>query len=78
MNIDKLTHASICLDNALEEVFKGNTEKAQEYIRKAKKVWSGLNEVQNNATNGSLYFTRTSNYVRRKTISNRESKRPIW
>jgi len=36
MNIDKLTHASICLDNALEEVFKGNTEKAQEYIRKAK------------------------------------------
>lgn len=36
MNIDSLTHASICLDNALEEALKGNPEKAREYIRKAK------------------------------------------
>lgn len=36
MNIDSLTHASICLDNALEEAMKGNPEKAMEYIRKAK------------------------------------------
>lgn len=36
MNIDTLTHASICLDNALEEAMNGNPEKAREYIRKAK------------------------------------------
>lgn len=36
MNIDSLTHASICLDEALAEALKGNPEKAREFIRKAK------------------------------------------
>jgi len=36
MNIDSLTHASVCLDAALEEALKGNTEKAREYIQKCK------------------------------------------
>ena len=38
MNVDteRLTHASVCLDVALEEALKGNIEKAREYIRKCK------------------------------------------
>lgn len=34
MNIDSLTHASICLDIALEAAEDGNIEKAKEYIQK--------------------------------------------
>ena len=34
LNIDSLIHASVCLDNALEEAEKGNDAKAVEYIEK--------------------------------------------
>jgi len=36
IDTERLTHASVCLDNALEEAMKGNPEKAMEYIRKVK------------------------------------------
>ena len=34
MNIDRLTHASICLDIALEAAEDGNEDKAKEFIQK--------------------------------------------
>jgi|TARA_R100001463_G_scaffold118531_2_gene174281 hypothetical protein len=34
MNIDRLTHASVCLDIALEAAEDGNEDKAKEFIQK--------------------------------------------
>tara|TARA_R110000787_G_scaffold62621_1_gene141500 strand:+ start:181 stop:336 length:156 start_codon:yes stop_codon:yes gene_type:complete len=34
IDIDRLTHASVCLDIALEAATNGDNEKAQEYITK--------------------------------------------
>ena len=34
INIDRLTHASICLDLALEQAEHGSEEKVTEYINK--------------------------------------------
>ena len=34
MNIDRLTHASICLDIALEAAEDGNEDKVKEFIQK--------------------------------------------
>lgn len=34
VNTEYLTHASICLDAALEQAESGNPETAREYIRK--------------------------------------------
>tara|TARA_R100000734_G_C3293083_1_gene84633 strand:+ start:377 stop:511 length:135 start_codon:yes stop_codon:yes gene_type:complete len=34
MNIERLTHASICLDAALEQAMSGKPEEAKEFIRK--------------------------------------------
>jgi len=34
MDIDRLTHASVCLDAALEQAMNGKPEDAREFIRK--------------------------------------------
>ena len=34
MNIDRLTHASVCLDTALEAAERGHESMAKEYIQK--------------------------------------------
>ena len=36
MNLDRLRHASVCMDIALDEAESGDYEKAREYIRKCK------------------------------------------
>jgi len=41
IDTERLTHASVCLDNALEEAMKGNEKLASEWIAKCKKSLAG-------------------------------------